>query len=76
MIQIINVSLEALGLPFLSPYLQSVGSNFGVGANIAAAGATAHDKDSFVALISLWVQLNRFKVFKQQVLATIKANGK
>lgn len=66
---------KALGMPFLSPYLQSVASNFGHGANFAAAGATARGTDSFIAPISLTVQINQFKVFKQQVLASIKAHG-
>jgi len=52
-----------------------VGSNFGGGANFAAAGAAALDNDSFIAPIPLSVQLNQFKVFKQQVLATINDNG-
>jgi hypothetical protein len=47
-----------MGFPFLSPYLQSVASDFGHGANFAAAGATAHDIDSFIAPISLTVQIN------------------
>jgi len=71
----IDFFAQALGIPFLSPYLQSVGSNFVGGANFAAAGAAALDNDSFIAPIPLSVQLNQFKVFKQQVLATIKDNG-
>jgi phospholipase/lecithinase/hemolysin len=71
----IDFFAKALGLPFLSPYLQSVAPNFGQGANFAAAGATARDTDSFIAPISLTVQINEFKVFKQQVLASIKAHG-
>lgn len=65
----------ALGLPLLSPYLQSVGSNYGHGANFAASGATANDINSFIAPISLPVQINQFKIFKQQVMATISAHG-
>jgi hypothetical protein len=66
----------ALGLPFLSPYLQTVGSNYSQGANFAASGATADDVNSFIAPISLPVQINQFKIFKQQVTAqNISANG-
>jgi len=71
----IDFFAKALGLPFLSPYLQSVASSFVQGANFAAAGATALDADSFIAPISLTVQISQFKVFKQQVLASIKAHG-
>lgn len=71
----IDFFAKGLGLPFLSPYLQSVGSNFGGGANFAAAGATARDEDSFIAPVTLSVQINQFKVFKQQVLASIGAHG-
>ncbi|GLJ29672.1 hypothetical protein SUGI_0585130 [Cryptomeria japonica] len=70
----IDFFAKALGLPFLSPYLQSVASNFGHGANFAAAGATARDT-SFIAPISLTVQINQFKIFKQQVLDGIQIHG-
>jgi hypothetical protein len=39
-----------LGLLFISPYLQSEGSNYGHGSNFAASG--------FIAPISLCVQFN------------------
>jgi len=71
----IDFFAQALGLPFLSPYLQSVASTFGQGANFAAAGATVRDTNSFIAPISLTVQINEFKAFKQKVLASIQANG-
>ncbi|KAH9300673.1 hypothetical protein KI387_012256, partial [Taxus chinensis] len=70
----IDFFASALGLPFLSPYLQSVGSNYAHGANFAASGATVRDL-SFIAPISLTVQVNQFKVFKQQVLATHGGQG-
>ena len=72
----IDLAAKALGLRFLSPYLQSVASNFGGGVNFAAVGATARDSDSFIAPITLTVQINQFKVFKQRVLASINANGR
>ena len=65
----------ALGLPFLSPYLQSVGSSYGQGANFAASGATAIDTNSFISRVSLPIQINEFKIFKEQVMATISAQG-
>eukprot|EP01018_Ginkgo_biloba_P002406 Gb_15494 [translate_table: standard] len=70
----IDFFATALGIPFLSPYLQSVGSNFGHGANFAAAGATVRETD-FIAPISLTVQVNQFKIFKQQVFQTIQTRG-
>ena len=72
----VDFAAKGLGLQFLSPYLQSVGSDFSSGTNFAAAGATARDADSFIAPISLTVQINQFKVFKQRVLASINANGR
>eukprot|EP01018_Ginkgo_biloba_P002399 Gb_21378 [translate_table: standard] len=70
----IDFFAKALGLPFLSPYLQSVASNFAHGANFAAAGATVRET-TFIAPISLTVQVNQFKIFKQKVLDSIKAHG-
>ena len=48
----IDIAANALGLSFLSPYLQTVALNLWHGANFVAAGATAHDIDSFIASIS------------------------
>lgn len=70
----IDFFATALGMPFLSPYLQSVDSSFGHGANFAASGATARDV-SFIAPIYLTVQINQFKVFKKQVLDSITKHG-
>lgn len=70
----IDFFAEALGMSFLSPYLQSVDSNFRFGANFAASGATARDV-SFIAPIYLTVQINQFKVFKKQVLESINKHG-
>ena len=72
----IDVAAQALGLLFLSPYLQFVASNFRGGVNFPVAGATACDTDSFIAPVSLTIQINQFKVFKQRVLASINANGR
>lgn len=67
---------QALGLPFISPFLQSVGSRFEQGANFAASGASVRPTSTdFNAPISLTVQINQFKVFKQQVLDTISSHG-
>eukprot|EP00253_Pinus_taeda_P015288 PITA_15288 len=71
----IDFFAQSLGLPFLSPFLQSVGSRFEHGANFAASGAAVRTSTDFNAPISLTVQLNEFKVFKQQVLDTISSHG-
>ena len=67
---------QGLGKSFLSPFLQSVGSNFSDGANFASSGATAMP-GSFISPMSLAIQVNQFKVFKQQVLqvASRKESG-
>lgn len=71
---------EALGLPFLSPYLQSIGSNFKHGANFATAASTVLlPKTSLfvtgISPFSLGIQLNQMKQFKARVLE-FHSNGK
>jgi hypothetical protein len=56
-----------LGLLFISPYLQSAGSNYGHGSKFAASG--------FIALISLGVHFNWFMIFKKKIMDTFSANG-
>ncbi|GLJ30057.1 hypothetical protein SUGI_0594390 [Cryptomeria japonica] len=70
----IDFFANALGYPFLSPYLQSVGSSYTNGVNFAAAGASVRGTN-FIAPLSLTVQINQFKIFKQQVLSTIHQRG-
>ncbi|KAJ7294204.1 hypothetical protein O6H91_Y273900 [Diphasiastrum complanatum] len=59
---------EALELPYLSAYLQAVGSDFRHGVNFATAGATAQAV-TFISPFSLNVQLNQFNEFRQRVLS-------
>ncbi|ERN05037.1 hypothetical protein AMTR_s00053p00063310 [Amborella trichopoda] len=64
---------QALGLPFLSPYLQSLGSNFRHGANYATLASTVllPNTSLFVTGISpfsLAIQLNQMKDFKARVI--------
>lgn len=71
---------EALGLPFLSPYLQSIGSNFKHGANFATAASTVLlPKTSLfvtgISPFSLGIQLNQMEQFKARVLE-FHSNGK
>lgn len=69
---IVDFFAEALGLPFLSPYLQSVGSDYRHGANYATLASTVllPNTSLFVTGISpfsLAIQLNQMKQFKALV---------
>ncbi|KAJ8541901.1 hypothetical protein K7X08_016767 [Anisodus acutangulus] len=66
---------QALGLPFVSPYLQSIGSDFRHGANFATSASTVlmPQTSLFVSGVSpfyLDVQLRQFKEFKAKVDAS------
>lgn len=63
---------EAMGLPFLSPYLQSIGTDYRHGANYATLASTVllPNTSLFVTGISpfsLAIQLNQMKDFKVRV---------
>lgn len=69
-----------MGLPLLSPYLQSVGSGFRHGANFATLASTALQPNTslFVTGISpffLAVQLNQMKDLRNKVLTSNGNNG-
>ncbi|KAF8379649.1 hypothetical protein HHK36_029093 [Tetracentron sinense] len=69
---IVDFLAEALGLPFISPYLQSIGSNYRHGANYATLASTVllPNTSLFVTGISpfsLAIQLNQMKDFKARV---------
>ncbi|XP_027350402.1 GDSL esterase/lipase At4g01130-like [Abrus precatorius] len=69
---IVDFLAQALGLPFLSPYLQSIGSDFKHGANYATLASTVllPNTSLFVTGISpfsLAIQLNQMKQFKTKV---------
>jgi hypothetical protein len=66
-----------LGLPYLSAYLESVGSNFSNGANFATAGSTIRPQNktlsqSVYSPISLDVQLVEYFDFKAKSIITRK----
>lgn len=66
------VAAEGLGMPYLSPYLQSIGSDFRHGANFATSASTVVPPLSsyFVSGLSpfpLPVQLKQMKQFKAKV---------
>ncbi|KAG9137353.1 hypothetical protein Leryth_026925 [Lithospermum erythrorhizon] len=63
---------QALGLPFVSPYLQSLGSDFRHGANFATSLSTVLQPNGSllelgVSPFSLAIQLNQMKHFKSIV---------
>ncbi|XP_010251552.1 PREDICTED: GDSL esterase/lipase At4g01130 [Nelumbo nucifera] len=69
---IVDFLAQALGLPFISPYLQSIGSDFRHGANFATLASTVllPNTSLFVTGISpfsLAIQLNQIKAFKARV---------
>ncbi|KAF8032495.1 hypothetical protein BT93_D1415 [Corymbia citriodora subsp. variegata] len=69
---IVDFLAQALGLPFLSPYLQSIGSDYRHGANYATLASTVllPNTSLFVSGLSpfaLPIQLNQMKAFKARV---------
>ncbi|XP_059447987.1 GDSL esterase/lipase At3g26430-like [Corylus avellana] len=68
---VIDFIAESLGLPYLSAYLDSVGSNFGHGANFATAGSTIRPQNTTMSQsgyspISLDVQFVQFSDFHRR----------
>ncbi|EYU32204.1 hypothetical protein ABFS82_02G170800 [Erythranthe guttata] len=68
----IDFLAQGLGLPFLSPYLQSIGSDFRHGANFATSASTVLQPNTslYVTGVSpfyLAVQINQLKNFKARV---------
>ncbi|XP_022759573.1 GDSL esterase/lipase At4g01130 [Durio zibethinus] len=78
---IVDFLAQALGLPFISPYLQSIGSDFRHGANYATLASTVllPNTSLFVTGISpfsLAIQLNQMKEFKSKVVEYHSGNYK
>ncbi|KAJ0544872.1 putative alpha-L-fucosidase [Helianthus annuus] len=68
---IIDFIAEKLGLPYLSAYVDSIGTNFRHGANFAASGATIQPADALMLNktlnpLTLIVQLSQFEQFKRR----------
>ncbi|QCD99519.1 esterase-like [Vigna unguiculata] len=65
---IIDFMAQSFGLPFLSPYLDSMGSNFSRGANFASAGSTIRLQQAAgqfrTSPFSLGLQYQQFERFK------------
>jgi hypothetical protein len=52
-----------------------VDSNFTHGANFASSGATAKNTRSYISPFNLQIQVNQYKVFKDQVALTLEQKG-
>ncbi|XP_074263377.1 GDSL esterase/lipase At4g01130-like [Silene latifolia] len=70
---IIDFLAQAIGIPFVSPYLRSIGSDFRHGANYATAASTVRVPTSSlfvtgVSPFSLDIQLNQMKEFRSKVI--------
>ncbi|KAK4753611.1 hypothetical protein SAY87_001715 [Trapa incisa] len=77
---IIDFIAHSLGLPFLSAYLDAVGSNFTHGANFATAGSTVRPQNTTIqqsgfSPISLNVQYNEFYQFRRRSQTTRAKGG-
>ncbi|KAK2438473.1 GDSL esterase/lipase [Trifolium repens] len=77
---VIDFLAQNLGLPYLSAYLESVGSNFSNGANFATAGSTIRPQNKTLSQsgyspISLDVQLVEYSDFKARSIITRKKGG-
>ncbi|KAK2438477.1 GDSL esterase/lipase [Trifolium repens] len=77
---IIDFLAQNLGLPYLSAYLESVGSNFSNGANFATAGSTIRPQNKTLSQsgyspISLDVQLVEYSDFKAKSILIRKKGG-
>nr|AAY41078.1 lanatoside 15-O-acetylesterase [Digitalis grandiflora] len=78
---IIDFLAQGIGIPFLSPYLLPIGSDFRHGANFATSGSTVLlPRTSLfvtgVSPFSLGIQLNQMKQFKLQVDRLHHSSGK
>ncbi|XP_057439614.1 GDSL esterase/lipase At4g01130-like [Lotus japonicus] len=78
---IIDFLAQALGFPFLSPYLQSIGSDYRHGANFATLASTALLPHNClfaggISPFSLAIQLNQMKQFATKVKEADKIGSK
>ncbi|XP_050380179.1 GDSL esterase/lipase At1g54790-like [Argentina anserina] len=74
---IIDFLMGAMNLPFLNPYLDSVGiPSFRYGCNFAAAGATTEPANAtFVCPFSFGIQVSQFSRFKARALQLLAVKG-
>ncbi|XP_024926074.3 GDSL esterase/lipase At1g54790 isoform X1 [Ziziphus jujuba] len=75
---IVDFLMEAMGLPFLNPYLDSVGMpNFQKGCNFAAAGSTIMPvTPTAFCPFSFGIQVDQFLRFKSRVLELLPQNAR
>ncbi|WCJ38865.1 GDSL-like Lipase/Acylhydrolase superfamily protein [Euphorbia peplus] len=71
----IDFMAEGLGLPYLSAYLDSMGTNFSHGTNFASAGATIMPSVNVGSPFSLSVQLVQYAAFHNKSQAIINNGG-
>lgn len=69
---VIDFLCEAMNLTLLSPYLESVGSDFRHGSNFACAGSTVNQS---ATTFSLPVQVNQFNRFRARVMDIFSQGG-
>ncbi|XP_024023935.1 GDSL esterase/lipase At3g26430 [Morus notabilis] len=77
---VIDFIAESLGLPYLSAFLDSLGSNFSHGANFATAGSTIRPQNTTISQsgyspISLDVQFVQFSDFQRRSQKIRKQGG-
>ncbi|KAM7484176.1 hypothetical protein LguiA_000185 [Lonicera macranthoides] len=77
---VIDFIAKSLGLPYLSPYLDTVGSNFSHGANFATAGSTIRSQNTTISQsgfspISLDVQFVQYSDFHRRSQIFRKQGG-
>ena len=67
------ISAQAIGIPFLSPYLKSIGGDYRHGANFATAASTVRLPNTSlfvtgVSPLSFGIQLNQLKELQSRIL--------
>ncbi|OWM89693.1 GDSL esterase/lipase At3g26430-like [Punica granatum] len=77
---VVDFIAQSFGLPFLSAYLDSVGTNFTHGANFATAGSTIRPQNTTIrqygySPISLDVQFNELYQFRRRSQVTRAKGG-
>ncbi|KAJ7565392.1 hypothetical protein O6H91_02G058600 [Diphasiastrum complanatum] len=79
---VIDFLAQAINLPFINPYLKSIGTSFTQGVNFAVGGATIHNSSFFeknnISMIlpySLLRQVDWYLRFKANVVTTYNSTG-
>ncbi|XP_047313221.1 GDSL esterase/lipase At3g27950-like [Impatiens glandulifera] len=72
---IIDFIAERLRMPYLSAYLDSIGSNFRHGSNFASSGSSIMEMPCTNQLLDLGTQLRQFQQFKQRIAESHHQGG-